>query len=113
MRRSIILIILLTALSCSVAFGEVAPPPMQNQGTMQELPPLNAEAEMQASYRREVTKILLGEEELRIKAFDQSRYTSWVILALVSTITAVGFAFSLFLILKASSQRGHQPVSDL
>jgi hypothetical protein len=68
---------------------------------------------MQASYRRELTKMMLGEEELRMKAFEQSRYMAWVILTLVSIITAVGFAFSLFLILKASSQRGHQPVSDL
>jgi hypothetical protein len=45
--------------------------------------------------------------------FDQQRYTGWVILTLVAFMSAAGFSFSLFLILRASSSSGKQPVSDL
>jgi hypothetical protein len=106
MGRLFLIVTLLTAVSCSVGLGEVLPPTVQSEQS-------TAKHDMELEYQRERMKVIFAEADLRMKAFDQGRYTNWVILTLVSVITAGGFGFSLFLILKASSREGDQPVSDL
>jgi hypothetical protein len=68
--------------------------------------------ELQLTYQRERLKEIEKEVELRLKVFDQQRYTGWTILVLVTIMSAGGFAFSIFLILKSSNVPGTQ-ASDL
>jgi hypothetical protein len=68
--------------------------------------------QLQLTYQRERLKEIEKEVELRLKVFDQQRYTGWTILVLVALMSAGGFAFSIFLILKSSNVPSAQ-ASDL
>jgi hypothetical protein len=65
------------------------------------------------NYWKEASDSIIAEQKLREKAFEQQQYVGWTILILVTLMTAGGFAFSLALILRATSLSGSQPVSDL
>jgi hypothetical protein len=68
--------------------------------------------QLQLTYQRERLKEIEKEVDLRLKVFDQQRYTGWTILVLVALMSAGGFAFSIFLILKSSNVHSTQ-ASDL
>ena len=109
MKPLFILVTLIVGLSTCVALGKS----ISGSQRISESAQITPTSDVEAEYQREKAKYYVALQELNIKVFDQKRYTGWVILILVTIITAGGFAFSLFLILKASQQRGHQPVSDL
>ncbi len=102
MKPLFILVTLIVGLSTCVALGES----ISGSQRISESAQITPTSDVEAEYQREKAKYYVALQELNIKVFDQKRYTGWVILILVTIITAGGFAFSLFLILKRPNKGG-------